>query len=354
MCFMKFVSVILPGLCAVAGMACGGGKTVYQEILRPVRVAEVASFGVMESVYTGVVEAEEYGKLAFKVAGPLVEMNVEAGQEVKKGAVIAAVDPSDYRLRFEAGRAAFVTAQSQLARDKRLLAMQAVSQQEYELAEAAFVRARSAYETARNTLEDTKLRAPFDGFVEEKYVENYQKVQPGEPVVKLVNPDKLEVYFILPETDVRLTGAAMQAVVEFDTYPGRWFRAEAKEFVDASPGGSGIPVRLVLADTAFRPERYHVYPGFSCRVKLLVDNAVGVGQSVPLSALFRDMATEEISVWLYDAVSGTVARRAVELGTLFGSDRVRVTAGLEADDVVVVAGGAYLTGGQQVVVLSND
>lgn len=351
---MKFTSIVLSGLCAAVGMACGGEKTVYQEILRPVKVAKVASFGAMESVYTGVVEAEEYSKLAFQVAGPLVEMNVEAGQEVKKGAVIAAVDASDYRLRFESNRAAFITAQSQLARDKRLLAMQAVARQDYELSEAAFVRARTAYEIARNTLENTKLRAPFDGFVEEKYVENYQKVQPGEPVVKLVNPDKLEVYFILPETDVRLMDAVIEAAVEFDTYPGRWFAAEVKEFVDASPGGSGIPVRLVLADTAFHLEAYHIYPGFSCRVRLLVDNTDGIGRWVPLSALFRDMATEEISVWLYDAASGTVARCPVEVGALFGTDRVGVAHGLKAGDVIVVAGGSYLTDGQRVAVLPND
>ena len=54
--------------------------------------------------------------------------------------------------------------------------MQAISRQDYEIAEANFVKAKSAYETSESTLSDTKLRAPFDGFVEQKYVENYQKV----------------------------------------------------------------------------------------------------------------------------------------------------------------------------------
>ncbi len=62
-----------------------------------------------------------------------------------------------------------------------------------------------------------------------------KKVQPGESIIKLVNPDKLEVGFILPETNVRLTREKMQVAVEFDTYKGKWFKAEVKEFVDASP-----------------------------------------------------------------------------------------------------------------------
>ena len=48
-------------------------------------------------------------------------MNVDEGQKVKKGQVIAAVDPLDYRLQFEANKAAYLTAKSQLERNRRLL-----------------------------------------------------------------------------------------------------------------------------------------------------------------------------------------------------------------------------------------
>lgn len=348
---MKFKFVIISGLCAMIGIACGGKKTTYQNITRPVRVVKVETLGAMEKMYTGVVEAEEYSKLAFKVAGPLVEMNVDAGQKVKKGTVIAAVDPLDYNLQFEANKAAYITAKSQLARNKKLLAMQAISRQDYEIAEANYVKARSAYETSQNTLGDTKLRAPFDGFVEEKYVENYQKVQPGESIIKLVNPDKLEVSFILPETNVRLTREKMKVSVEFDTYKGKWFEARVKEFVDASPDGSGIPVRLAITDSTFRRDIYNIYPGFSCKVILSIDNTADGGYTVPLSALFQDLKTNETSVWLYEAATETVKRRQVTAEQLFGTDNVLITSGLSADDVIVVAGVNYITDGQKVAVI---
>ena len=100
---MKLRLFILSGLCAWIGVSCGGKKeNTGQESIRPVRVVKVESLGAMQKMYTGVVQAEEYSKLAFKVSGPLVEMNVDAGQKVKKGTVIAAVDPLDYNLQFEA------------------------------------------------------------------------------------------------------------------------------------------------------------------------------------------------------------------------------------------------------------
>lgn len=350
---MKLRLIIISGLCAMMGVSCGGKKGNYQDIARPVRIVKVESLGAMQKMYTGVVGAEEYSKLAFKVSGPLVEMNVDAGQKVKKGMVIAAVDPLDYNLQYEANKAAYITAQSQLERNKKLLAMQAISKQDYEIAEANYVKAKSAYETSANTLADTKLRAPFDGFVEQKYVENYQKVQPGESIIKLVNPDKLEVSFILPEINVRLTREAMQVAVEFDTYKGKWFKAKVKEFVDASPDGSGIPVRLAIVDTAFRQDIYNIYPGFSCKVKLSIENTTGDGYTVPLSAVFKDLKSDETSVWLYDGSAGTVKRQKVVTDQLFGSNEVQVISGLKADDVIVVAGVNYITEGQKVAVVNN-
>lgn len=346
------LKLIVGILCVLLGISCGGKKENYQNIVRPVRVVKVESLGAVKKVYTGVVEAEEYSKLAFKVSGPLVAMNVDAGQKVKKGTVIAAVDPLDYNLQFEANKAAYITAKSQMERNKKLLAMQAISKQDYEIAEANYIKAKSAYETSQNTLQDTRLKAPFDGFVEEKYVENYQKVQPGESIIKLVNPDKLEVAFILPETDVRLTRVPMGVKVEFDTYKGTWFTAKVKEFVDASPDGSGIPVKLSITDSRFSRDIYNIYPGFSCKVALSIEHDVADSYIVPLSAVFKDLKTNEISVWILDAANGTVQRRKVETEQLLGSDSVMIRSGLKDDDVIVVAGVSYITEGQKVNILN--
>mgnify|MGYP002228945450 CR=1 FL=1 len=67
------------------------------------------------------------------------------------------------------------------------LSKQAISKQEYESTEASYSNAKAAFEYAQNTLNQTKLRAPFDGFIQKKYVENYQKVQAGQGIVCLIN-----------------------------------------------------------------------------------------------------------------------------------------------------------------------
>ena len=89
-----------------------------------------------------------------------------------------------------------------MQRAEKLLMKNAISMQEFETTQASYTNAKSAFENAQNTLNDTKLRAPFDGFIQKKYVENYQRVQPGQGVVCLINPAKLQVEFTIPETNI--------------------------------------------------------------------------------------------------------------------------------------------------------
>ena len=126
-----------------------------------------------------------------------------------------------------------------------------------------------------------------------------------------------------------------------------------KEFVDASPDGSGIPVRLAITDKSFNCDVYNIYPGFSCKVILSIDNETGKGYTVPLSAVFKDLKTDETSVWLYHTADETVKRQKVTTEQLLGTDRVLVTEGLEADDIIVVAGVNYIVNGQKVAVIEN-
>lgn len=329
------------------------GKS-YQDIVRPVRVRTVALPGALDKVYTGIVAAEEFSDLAFKVGGPLVEMNIDAGETVKKGTLLAAIDPTDYQLQNDGNKAAYITARSRLERDRRLLEMQAISQQEFEMSEAGYIQSRSAYRASEKALSDTRLYAPFDGFIEQKYVENYQKVQPGERIVRLVNPDKLTVWFVLPETSVGLTREQMQVTVEFDIYRGLRFQARVQEFVDASPGGGGIPVRLILDDPLFDKTKYPVYPGFSVRVNLRTDNRIADHYVVPLSAVFMDPLTERTAVWRYHPENSTVTALSVTIGSLFGSDKVLITEGLQDGDVIVVDGMNFITEGQKVDVLTTE
>lgn len=141
--------------------ACGQKKEDSVTTVRPVKTARVESRSEIRKDFSGIVEAVDYVKLAFRVSGQIINLPVVEGQRVKKGQLIAAIDPRDLALQYAADKSAYETAAAQVERNKRLLARQAISVQEYEISVSTFQQKKSAYELSSNNMRDTRLTAPL-------------------------------------------------------------------------------------------------------------------------------------------------------------------------------------------------
>lgn len=328
-------------------------QTTPGSFVRPVKVQKVMPLRTYDKEFVGVVSAQQYTNYAFRVGGLINKTYVNEGTFVKKGQLMAELDPSDFLLDLEATKAQYQTTKSILERNKRLLEKQAISQQDYEIAEANFQKAKSSYEYSQNQLEYTKLRAPFSGSVEKKFVENYQKINAGEPIYKIINPDILEVKFTLPENEVEI-GNTADFYIEFGNYRGETFTARVKEFVDASVDGAGIPVTLAITDKNFRPDKYNIKAGFACRVKIVVepDKYTNSFSLIPLTAVFvRQGDKQNKYVWIYDPDTKSVKSQKIVVDGLLGDDKLIIKNGLQLDQEVVTAGVYQLVDDQKVNLL---
>lgn len=282
--------------------SCGHKKEGDVTLIRPVKTATASSQSVIRKDFSGIVEAVEYVKLAFRVSGQVINLPVVEGQRVKKGQLIAAIDPRDISLQYAADKAAYETAAAQVERNKRLLGRQAISVQEYEISVANYQKAKSAYELSSNNMRDTKLTAPFDGSIEKRLVENYQRVNSGEGIVQLVNTQKLRIKFTVPDDYLYLLRAKdVTFKVVFDTYPDTVFNAKLEEYLDISTAGTGIPVTITIEDPAFNRSLYDVKPGFTCKIKLASDVAPFLEEklvNIPLSAIFGESENQKTYVWV--------------------------------------------------------
>ena len=249
---------ILPLLTiALLAGACGR-KTPAPETVRSVKVTTAAGAGIIDKDFAGMATPDDAVNLAFKVAGQVLDVPVAQGQSVKKGALLAELDPRDIELQVAATRSAFEEARSQQQRMQRLVEHEAVSRQEAEAASTRYAQARSTYENTLDLLKDTRLRAPFAGVVERKYVDNFERVQAGQSILRLVNPVTTTVQFTLPETGLSLLrDSSTRFTVEFDNYRGAAIPARLKEYVETSSDASGFPVSLTLENPD--PARYARY-----------------------------------------------------------------------------------------------
>lgn len=322
--------------------------------VRPVKVAEVTSFSFATNTFSGVVTPDQFSNLAFRTSGPLVAVSVEEGQTVKKGQVIAKMDPLNYQLDFDAKKASYITAKLQLERAEKLLSRQAISQQEYESTIASTENAKAAYENSKQMLEETTLRAPFDGFIQQKFAENYQEVRQGEKIVCLINPNRLQMQATLPESALSFIQNNPQMYVEFDSYKGVKFNAKIKEYVQASPDGSGIPIFVYIDDPKFNLEKYKVAVGFSCSIEIVIkDNNFLSYSVIPFTALINNPENNKGSVFVYNKEDKTVQRRDVTFGEIFDKDKVIILSGLNPGELVVSAGATRVNNGEEVTLLND-
>ena len=392
--------------------------TAAQESPEPQRVDAIDVRTVQRqnrSSYPGTLRASQTANLAFRVGGPLVEVNVAPGDHVAEGAVLMRIDPRDYKNAVAAASAQLDAAKAkqsamktgargediraleaklasaearkefaraEFERNTRLLEKNAVAMAEYDASEAELTAAKSdvravqeelqkartgsrredldameadirALQTqlkiARDRLEDTELRAPFDGTVTRQLVENHEQVAPGQIAVAMHNIETLEIDISLPEKEIlyRQLDKAFDAHVRLFALPGREFTAQFKEINTEAD----LQTRTYLVTFAMaNPEGVNVLPGMVADISLASTsegaNAQGVA-AVPVAAVQSDAEGNRF-VWV--AAEGLVHRRPVELGPLAGDDLYEVRSGLKPGEQVVTGGASFLHEGAQVTV----
>ena len=301
----------------------------------------------IERDFAGMATADDAVNLAFKISGQILSVDVSKGDYVKKGELLARLDPREVELQKAADRSQFERAKSQYERMQRLLDHEAVSQQEYESARAQYVQAQSAYENSKDLLSETNLRAPFGGVIERTYVDTYQRVQSGQTILRLVNPMSTTVEFTMPEKSLPLLfDSTIRFSVTFDNIPNRQFVARLDTYAKTSSDASGFPVSLKIErDEA---ERYRISPGMTCQV-MMHTQGKGARHStlvVPLSAIYAHASGGEY-VWRVTS-DGRVKLSPVTLGEVYGRDMVSITSGLAAGAEIVTAGVYKLRDGDSV------
>ncbi|MDE7078075.1 MAG: efflux RND transporter periplasmic adaptor subunit [Alistipes sp.] len=316
--------------------------------VRPVKVTEASGAAFLRKDFAGMATPDDAVTLAFKLSGQVSELPVAQGMQVLRGDLLAELDPRDVELQVSATRSAFEEARSQQQRMERLLAHEAVSRQDAEAARTRFAQARAAYNNALDLLNDTKLKAPFAGVIEATYVDNYERVQAGQAILRLVAPRTTTVKFTMPERGLAsLADSSTRFEVEFDNFRGMRFPARLKDYARTSSDASGFPVSLTLGGTDTL--RYDISPGMSCTVTMFSADPVPDAVSLPLSAIY---APTEGGTYVWVVTAGDrVERRTVVLGELFGSDRVVIDSGVAPGETVVTAGVYRLHSGDEVRIL---
>ena len=304
--------------------------------------------------YSGEVRPRYETNLGFRVAGKIVARNVEVGGLVKKGNVLARLDPEDQQLNTRSAQSQLAAAKSEYEQSKAELSRYTdlykknfISkaefdrrQNEYNVAKARLEQAQAQLAVTRNQTGYTELAADHVGVVTAILVEVGQVVAAGQTVMKLARTDDREVVISIPENRLAELSAAREIAISLWADPTKSYQGRVRE---VSPSADPV-TRTYAAKISVLDADPAMKLGMTANVYLRgIQRAVAV--MLPATALFQDNG--HAAVWVVDKANSQVKLVPVEVGE-YVEDRVAVLSGLNPGDMVVRAGVHKLFVGEKV------
>jgi RND family efflux transporter MFP subunit len=331
------------------------GKVAGDEIVRPVKymIAEPVEVNASRT-FPGRVQASQRVNLAFQVSGALVEFPVKEGMPVKKGQMLAKLDRRDYYNSYIAAKAQYEDAEASYNRIKTLYEKKVSPKADLDAKKAVFDTAKSSMLIAQKAYEDTVLRAPFDGVIAKKYVENFQDVNAKEAVLSLQDVSSIEIAIDIPEKYmVKFKKASgFKATANFDAIPEKDFSVKISEFsTEASSTTQTFSVILKMD----APEDYSILPGMTSSVTftgMLEPDTKSDLYSLPLEAMFSE--SDKSYVWKINKDTMTVSRQEVKIADSSHGDEPYIIAGISKGEYIVTAGTHFVRNGMKVKLLKTS
>lgn len=364
---IKKISVIL----IIITFIIGCGKKNESELIVPIQTVDsIKAPNELKYEYPGVVMADKDTPMAFRVGGPIVNMDVQIGNFYKKNQVIGRIDRRDYKVQvnylkkevkaaknvYLASVAIAENASSQYKRVDKLYKVKSISKKSYDqvLAEmkssaAAELASLAQYEASmeglkavNNQLSDTELKAPFDGYINAKYFDVGSVVAPGTPVISMSSDKDSKIKINVAEKDLKKIKEVVRSefllnnnkyLLEIDTI------ARVKGF-----GKISYPVVFKFNKNIDK----NILIDSEGIVQLTFKNTKKDSILIPSSALFEKKGT--VMVWVYK--EGTIKTKIVS-NIISYDDGMVIVNGIDPGEKIVTKGVNSLSNNQRVKLLKE-
>lgn len=349
-------------LCLLGVTLLLGGCGKKEEVAAPVRpvrtlVVAAGSQGAV-ATYTAEIRSRFETDLSFQVAGKIVSRGVDVGATVRKGQVLAQLDPVDQQTNMDAARAAVNAANAELERARTEEARYRDLLERGLTTRAAYLSQQTTVKTAQSRLDQanadlrlsrqrvgyTTLRADQDGVVTRVSAEAGAVMAVGQRVLSIARPSELEAAFDVPDSQIDQVRGASVAQFALLNAPATHFPARVREI---SPSADPVTRTYQVKTTLINPPP-SLRLGMTVTV-LLPRN--GTSSSIGLPATALTQQGEKPAVWVVKQ-DLTLEAREVNVER-YESDRVYVSSGLAAGERVVTAGVHRLAAGEKIRLLEG-
>jgi membrane fusion protein (multidrug efflux system) len=356
---MRQIIIIAAGLLVMALQGCSSSTSASQEVSAPmtVKIGKLHHIEDHEQVALSgaIAPLAAPSSVSFLVPGKVIRVLPREGDYVRKGRLLASIDPFDYQLALtaavkqtEMARIAFERAEDEHQRMKMLFDSKSLAPNDYEKYKSAyesigqqFEQAAASEAIARKRLTDAVLLSPIDGFISKRAIEPGETAGPGRPVFEIVNLDTVEISVGVPETDVHLVRVGQEAAVTLPALPGESFKGVVRLVnVSADPGTRTFMTRIGIPNP-----KHTLRIGMVAEARIQGDKVVKT-LNAPLESIVRDPQGATM-VYVYYPEQKRVYAKRVEIGAPRERD-LEIRGGLSGDEWIVLTGQTRLREGSEV------
>lgn len=339
---MNTRSILAFSAAALMVMSCGGAKKkaeavpIFQNMVPQVEVQAATVQQVDQNdVYSTTVQAFAVNNIAPQSAGRIQKINVEVGDFVNAGQIVAEMD----KVQYEQARLKYVNDSTEFGRLKSLYEEGGLSQSDYDAAEMALKVSRS---TLSNLKDNTILRSPITGVVTARNYDRGDMYAMAAPIYTIQQIVPVKLLIAVSESDYSRIKKGDRVSITADAVPGLEFTGNVSRIyptIDAASHTVNVEVRVPNQDKALRPGMYA-----KASVSFGVNNSI----VIPDMAVTKQQGSGQKIVFVVDN-DGIAQQRFVTVGRHFDS-RYEILDGIAEGEQVVVKGNSSLRGGEKVEV----
>ncbi len=162
-----------------------------------------------------------YSKLAFEVPGKIAEVRIDIGDAVTKNEVLAVLDPSEMQANLNQALARYDLADQALERFKDLKEKGFISNQELDRANSEYLIAKAQVDLYSVKLEQTLIRAPFGGYIQNRFLDPGTVISPGVPILEIIDSTNVEAHVSVPSNIIEglVIGEPYNFLIDNKIYP---------------------------------------------------------------------------------------------------------------------------------------
>ena len=319
--------------------------TIGQRGPVPVLVA-TAEYGTIdqELVFSGMLVPRSEVMVISQTQGRVIELHCSLGSRVRAGQILLRVDSDLIGAEFKVTESLYEKALADYESAERLLAGGAITRQQYEGLRLNRDNAEARLMAARKRLDDTGVKAPINGVVNQLFVRQGSTLGPGVPVCEIVNTNDLRLQVRATEQEIALLRTGMSAGVSLEAFPGEVFEG----IVTGVSVKANMAHQYVVEIDPGIPDAVEAISGMLAKAVFTIPDTIKA-IIIPRKAVLGSLQAPEVYVITDDRAE----KRTLELRRSIGNN-LKVRGDIAVGDKVVIGGQSNLRDGVMVRIMDEQ